>query len=128
MNFTKRMTLLINILPFTISAIAEPRGGILDTDIPDIGLPNGDEVGIGLLIAVIALPIGYLFINKCGNKESSGNISFGGCLGLVLVGGGILCLIPLIAWICSIAALLVWIGIIIALIVVILAFIFGNKN
>lgn len=51
----------------------EPRGRLYD--IPDIGLPSGNEVVTGLIIVVIAIPIGYLIL------PNSKNSTFGGLIG-----------------------------------------------
>lgn len=88
---------------------------------PDIGLPDGSEVGIGLLIAIFALPIGYFFLN--GSKEDN---SSGGCFGLIFIGVGIVCLFPLLAWICAIGQVIIGIGIALFIILLIIGLISGK--
>ena len=50
-----------------LSLYAEPSGRGYDPNAPDIGLPSGNEVLTGLIIAIIAIPIGYLILNA--NKK-----------------------------------------------------------
>lgn len=120
----KIVTIIIVALS-SFNLYAEPSGRGYDPDAPDLGLPSGSEVGTGLLIAIIAIPIGYLLL-KSSNDSNNNNV--GGCLGLIFIGGGIICLLPLIAWICSIGQIIVSIGVTIVIIVVIFALIFGNKD
>ena len=108
-----------------LGLLAEPSGRGYDPDAPNIGLPEGNEVLIGLIIAIIAIPIGYLILNA-GKKENSSDESFfPGCLGLVFIGGGALCLLPLAAWVFSILSALYAVGIIIFVVIVIIAFLFS---
>ncbi len=93
-------------------------------DDANIGLPNGSEVGIGLLIAVIAIPIGWLICKASSGKEGN----FVGCLGTLLVLGGIVALLPLLAWVCAVGSALYVVGIAIVVVVVIIALIFGSKK
>lgn len=58
-----------------LKIIAEPSGRGYDPDAPDLGLPGGNEVLSGLIIAVIAIPIGYAILNS-GKKESSSDVIF----------------------------------------------------
>ena len=93
-----------------LKIIAEPRGRGYDPDAPDLGLPGGNEVFTGLIIAIIAIPIGYAILNS-GKKESSSDENlFPGCLGVLLIGGGIVCLFPLIAWLFSVLSVIFAIG------------------
>ena len=57
-GFMRHILLLYSIISIMPLYAYEPRGRMYDT--PDIGLPNGNEVVTGLIIAVIAIPIGYL--------------------------------------------------------------------
>ena len=50
---------------------AEPRGRGYDPDAPDLGLPGGNEVFTGLIIAIIAIPIGYAILNAGKKKNRS---------------------------------------------------------
>lgn len=103
-----------------LSSYREPSDRGWDWNNPDIGLPSGGEVGCGLLIAVIAIPLEYLFLHM---SENNSDISIGSILGLILIGGGIICLIPLVAWICSIASVIVGIGITLFVVIAIIALI-----
>ena len=73
----------------------------------DIGLPNGNEVGIGLVIAIISIPIGYLTLKMSDSKSGEDN-TLGGCLGVIFIGSGIIALLPLVAW--AIGSVLIGIG------------------
>ena len=110
-----------------LKIIAEPRGRGYDSDAPDLGLPGGDEVLSGLIIAVIAIPIGYAILNS-GKKESSSDDNlFPGCLGVLLIGGGIVCLFPLIAWLFSVLSAIFAIGFVAFIVIAIIGF-FMSKN
>lgn len=128
MSSLKLEMLLLFVLSFPNSVFAEPRGRLWDQDVSDIGLPSGNEVGLGLLIAIFAIPLGYLFLNLGNKDNSSDGVSFAGCLGLIFIGGGIICLLPLVAWILSVASILIGIGIGLVIIIGILVLIFGNKK
>jgi hypothetical protein len=111
----------------TLPIFAEPSGRGYDPDAPDLGLPGSNEVFIGLLIAIIAIPIGYAILNSGKNEDSSDESLFPGCLGILFIGGGILCLLPLVAWICSILSVIVAIGFIAFIVFAIIGF-FMSKN
>lgn len=107
---------------------AEPRGRGYDPDAPNLGLPGGNEVFTGLVIAIIAIPIGYAILNA-GKKENSSDESlFPGCLGLIFIGGGIVCLLPLVAWLCSILSAIFAIGLVIFIAIGIIALIFSKNK
>lgn len=125
----KKIILAI-ILQFTsaFKIIAEPRGRGYDPDALDLGLPSGDEVFGGLMIAIIAIPIGYAILNYSFKENSSDENLFPGCLGVLFIGGGIVCLLPLIAWIFSILSAVFAIGFAIFIIIGILALIFSKNK
>lgn len=75
----------------------------------DIGLPNGSEVGTGIIIALVAIPIGYMILNMSNSKDGESN-TFVGCLGVIFIGGGIIGLLPLLAWLCAFGNILLGIG------------------
>lgn len=95
-------------------------------DSPDIGLPSGSEVGTGLVIAIIAIPIGYLILKMSDSKTSEGN-SFGGCLGVIFIIGGLVCLLPLVAWLYAIGSVVIGIGMALFVVIGIIA-LFTSKN
>lgn len=99
----------------------EPRLRGFDPNMPDLGLPEGGEVLTGLIIAVIVIPLGLLIMNS--SKDSS----FSGCLGVLFIGAGIVCLLPLLAWLCSIMSAIVAIGILIVVVILVLSA-FTSKN
>ena len=107
---------------------AEPRGRGYDPDAPDLGLPGGNEVFTGLIIAIIAIPIGYAILNVGKKKNSSDENLFPGCLGLIFIGGGIVCLLPLVAWLCSILSAIFAIGLVIFIAIGIIALIFSKNK
>lgn len=107
---------------------AEPRGRGYDPDAPDIGLPGGNEVFTGLIIAIITIPIGYAILNAGKKKNSSDESLFPGCLGLIFIGGGIVCLLPLVAWLCSILNAILAIGLVIFIAIGIIALIFSKNK
>lgn len=82
----------------------------------------------GLIIAIIAIPIGYAILNAGKKKDSSDESLFPGCLGLIFIGGGIVCLLPLVAWLCSILSVIFAIGFVIFIAIGIIALIFSKIN
>lgn len=115
-------TILLVIIS-TFNAYAGPR---YDPNEPDLGLPGGSELGIGLLVAIFALPIGYSILKYSDDSKSDG-ISAGGCFGMILMGIGFVGLIPLIAWICAIGKVLIGIGIAVVIIIALFSFLFGKN-
>ena len=110
------------------SLYAEPRGRGYDPNAPDFGLPGGNEVLTGLIIAFIAIPIGYAILNANKKENSSDESLFPGCLGLIFIGGGLVCLLPLIAWAFSILSAVFTIGFILVVIIGIIALIFSKNK
>lgn len=51
---------------------AEPSWRGYDPNAPDLGLPEGNEVLTGLIIAAIAIPLGYAILNA-NNKNNNGS-------------------------------------------------------
>ena len=121
------LTGLISFVGSITSLYAEPSGRGYDSDAPDLGLPGGNEVLTGLIIAIIAIPIGYAILNA-GKKENTSDESlFPGCLGLVFIGGGLVCLLPLVAWLFSILSAVFAIGFVAIVIIGIIALISNKK-
>lgn len=106
---------------------AEPSGRGYDPNAPILGLPSGNEVVTGILIAVVAISIGYAILNTEKKENNSNEGLFPGCLGLLFIGGGIICLLPLIAWICSILSTIFVLGFVIFIIVAIIGFFMSKK-
>ena len=102
---------------------AEVRGRGYDPDAPQLDLPKGNEVLIGLVIAIIAIPIGYAILNNSSDKSL-----FPGFIGLIFIGGGLVCLLPLVAWLCSILSAIIAIGFVAVVIIGIIALIFSKKK
>ncbi len=110
------------------SLYAEPSGRGYDPDAPDLGLPEGNEVLTGLIIAIIAIPIGYAILNV-GKRDNTSNESlFPGCLGVIFIGGGLVSLLPLVAWLFSILSAVFAIGFVVVVIIGIIALIFSKKK
>ncbi|WP_337409184.1 hypothetical protein [Paraprevotella xylaniphila] len=105
---------------FTQLYAYEPRGRLYD--IPDIGLPSGNEVVTWLIIAVITIPIGYLILSN------SKNSTWGGLIGVVFIGAGIVSLLPILAWLCSIIGVLVGIGFLLFTIIIVIGLIYNLIN
>ena len=123
----KLFSLLLLLGGSFLRLLAGPSGRGYDPDAPNIGLPDGNEVLTGLIIAIIAIPVGYFFLNL-GNKENGSDDNlFPGCLGVLFIVGGLVCLLPLVAWIFSILSALYAVGFIIFVVIVILSFIFSKK-
>ena len=80
------------------------------------------------IIAIIAIPIGYAILNAGKKKNSSDENLFPGCLGLIFIGGGIVCLLPLVAWLCSILSAIFAIGLVIFIAIGIIALIFSKNK
>jgi hypothetical protein len=111
-----------------VTVLAEPSGRGYDPDAPDIGLPGGNEVFTGLIIAIIAIPLGYAILNAGKREKSSDESLFPGCLGMLFIGGGIVCLLPLVAWLCSILSVIFVIGFIAFIVIGIIAFLFSKNK
>lgn len=102
-------------------AAYEPRGRGYDPNPPDLGLPEGREVFMGLLIGALAITIGQLLVRVKDNETL-------GCIGVLLHIVGIAALIPLIAWICAIGQMVLGIVIGVGIIVVIIALLLSKKK
>ena len=109
-----------------LALFAKSYSGRRYFDSPDIGLPNGGDVGIGLIIAIIAIPIGYLILNMSNSKQGENN-TFGGCLGVIFIICGLVCLLPLVAWLCAIGSVIIGIGFALLVVVGVIAFFTKKK-
>lgn len=83
----------------------------VDTDAPILPLPKGNEVGMGLIVAIITIPLGFLLLKRSNIK----NMSLG-CLCELLIIVGIIGLIPLLMWIFEAVSAIAFIIIIIGII------------
>lgn len=75
----------------------------MDRSYEIIGLPDGDEIGKSLTIAIPLLIIGFLiaygFMWSKKDNEKVNNASTNiGCLGVIIMGIGFFFLLPLLAW------------------------------
>lgn len=111
-----------------LTLLAEPSGRGYDPDAPDLGLPGGNEVFTGLIIAIIAITLGYAILNSGKKENSSDQNLFPGCLGVIFIVGGIVCLLPLVAWLFSILSVILAIGFAAFVIIGIIAFIFSKNK
>lgn len=102
-------------------AAHEPRGRGYNSNPPDIGLPEGREVFIGLLVGVLTIVIGQLLVRLKDNETM-------GCIGGLFHIVRIASLIPLIAWICAIGQVVLGLVIGISIIVAIIALVFSKKK
>lgn len=121
--------ILVGLLSFigSITGLyAGPRGRGYDT--PDLGLPEGNEVLTGLIIAIIVIPIGYVILNAGKRGNTSDESLFPGCLGMIFIGSGLICLLPLVAWLFSILSAAFAIGFVVVIIIGIIALIFSKKK
>lgn len=123
---SKKVSILTASLLANLEMFARDYSGHRYFDSPDIGLPSGSEVGTGLVIAIIAIPIGYLILKMSDSKTSEG-YSFGGCLGVIFIIGGLVCLLPLVAWLCAIGSVVIGIGMALFVVIGIIA-LFTSKN
>ena len=123
---SKKVSILTASLLANLEMFARDYSGHRYFESPDIGLPSGSEVGTGLVIAIIAIPIGYLILKMSDSKTSEGN-SFGGCLGVIFIIGGLVCLLPLVAWLCAIGSVVIGIGMALFVVIGIIA-LFTSKN
>ena len=103
---------------FFISSDGYPRGRYIPT--PDLGLQNSSEVVNGMLIAIPLILIGFLILKSSNEKL--------GCLGSIMLIGGIICLLPLLAWIASIASSLLSIGVILMVVLAVICLIYNLIN
>lgn len=67
-----------------------------DPNAPDIGLPKGNEVLVGLLIAVPSFLLGQVLV--CNKNETIG------CIGSILHVVAVVGLIPILMWLCEIGS------------------------
>jgi len=123
---SKKVSILTASLLANLEMFARDYSGHRYFESPDIGLPSGSEVGTGLVIAIIAIPIGYLILKMSDSKTSEGH-SFGGCLGVIFIIGGLVCLLPLVAWLCAIGSVVIGIGMALFVVIGIIA-LFTSKN
>lgn len=105
----KHIFLLHSIISIIPLYAYEPRGRMYDYH--DIGLPQGNEVITGLIVAFIVIPLGFWILNAYKDVSSIG------CFGMILIGVGIVALLPILAWLCSISGLVISIGFIVILVI-----------
>lgn len=122
------LTGLLFFISSITSLFAEPSGRGYDPDAPDLGLPRGNEVLTGLIIAIIAIPIGYAILNIGKRDNTSDESLFPGCLGVIFIGGGLVCLLPLVAWLFSILSAVLAIGFVAVVTIGIIGLIFSKKK
>lgn len=122
------LTGLLFFISSITSLFAEPSGRGYDPDAPDLGLPGGNEVLTGLIIAIIAIPIGYAILNIGKRDNTSDESLFPGCLGVIFIGGGLVCLLPLVAWLFSILSAVLAIGFVAVVTIGIIGLIFSKKK
>ena len=124
---SKRTSTLALFLIANLIAYAKDYSGYRYYDYPDIGLPNGSEVGTGILIAIIAIPIGYLILNISPSKHGEEN-TFGGCIGTIFIFGGLICLLPLVAWLCVIGNIIFGIGTALFVVIGVICWLISKKK
>lgn len=124
---TKRMLSFFYIITCSSLLFAQ-RGRGYTSHIPDIRLPGGYEVLIGLSISVFAIPLGLLIYHLGKGKNGKEDNVFASCLGSIFVGGGVIALFPLIAWLFSALASIYAIGIVIFVFIVFLGLLFKKKQ
>ena len=73
-----------------------------------------------MLIAIPLILIGFLILKSSNEKL--------GCLGSIMLIGGIICLLPLLAWIASIASSLLSIGVILMVVLAVICLIYNLIN
>ncbi len=86
---------------------------------PDLGLPDGETVGIGIAIGAVAFIIGFIILKATDKNDSSAV----GCLTMLCFGVASVCFLPLLAWLYAIAASLWLIGVAVVAIAIIIALI-----
>lgn len=121
----KRLLLIINLIFISITSFAQRYDNTRLSDI--FGLPNGEEIGENLIIAIPLLIIGFLIAyvtmwSKANQKKSNNESSYVGCGGIILMIIGFFFLLPLLAWIEVIGMVLVDIAIVIGIIILIISF------
>lgn len=122
------LTGLLFFISSITSLFAESSGRGYDPDAPDLGLTGGNEVLTGLIIAIIAIPIGYAILNTGKRDNTSDESLFPGCLGVIFIGGGLVCLLPLVAWLFSILSAVLAIGFVAVVTIGIIGLIFSKKK
>lgn len=86
---------------------------------PDMGLPDGETVGIGAAIGVVALIIGFVIIKATDKNDNT----VGGCITMLCFGIAFVCFVPLLFWICAIASSIWLIGVVAVAVVFIIGFV-----
>lgn len=94
------------------------------------GLPDGDEVGSSLKIAIPLLIVGfliaYIFMWSANDKEKKSDTSTNiGCFGIIVMAVGAFFLLPLLTWVEYIFVNIVTFGFAVLVVGVILFFIYG---
>jgi hypothetical protein len=100
----KKQFLLLTSFIYYLQAHAQRRSSPRSFEVN--GLPDADEVGKYLLIAIPFLLVGFIiaYISWWGKTEEKRNDNSSsannfGCFGMVLIGIGVVCLVPLLAWV-----------------------------
>ena len=121
----KRLLLIINLIFISITSFAQRYDNTRLSDL--FRLPNGEEIGESLIIAIPLLIIGFLIAyvtmwSKANQEKSDNEFSYVGCGGIILMIIGFVLLLPLLAWVEVIGMVLVDIAIVIGIIILIISF------
>lgn len=98
-----------------------------------IGLPDGDEIMDALKIAIPLIVVGFLIAyifmwGKSDEDKQKGEGSSMGCIGVIIMGIGFFCLLPLLAWVEAIAVSFVTIAALFGVIFLVWAWISGKMH
>lgn len=96
-----------------------------------VGLADGDEVADSLAIGIPLLIIGFLIawftMWSKSEEERQKEEGFGcGCFGIIIMGVGLIALLPLLTWVEAIVVSIVSVCTIIGIVVLVLMKIFGK--
>lgn len=127
----KRNVAITILLCTFIQAYAQRYDNTRTYDI--IGLPDGDEIMDALKIAIPLIVVGFLIAyifmwGKSDEDKQKGEGSSMGCIGVIIMGIGFFCLLPLLAWVEAVFVSLISIAAILAIVYVIWSWISGKMH
>lgn len=117
----KKLLVIIFLLFPVIAVNAHYDYGRYDRNQPDLGLPEGNSVLIGLLIGIVAIVIGQILVRNGDNSKENNPA---GCIGVILHFVGFIGHVPLLMWICAIGQAVLSIVIVIGVILFIIGLIY----
>lgn len=127
----KRNVAITILLCTLVQAYAQRYDNTRTYDI--VGLPDGDKIMDALKIAIPLIVVGFLIAyifmwGKSDEDKQKGEGTSMGCIGVIIMGFGIFCLLPLWAWVEAVFVSLISIATILAIVYVIWSWISGKMH